>query len=161
MTTRCLALITLLLMLAGCAAQPQGPETVRQALFGLGERAAEQVASASTLPTPHGDLVLLLATPDVDPALDISDERLMESLTRALLGLDEGPQVLDWRPAIVGEAGGNQWRLDSSLAASGPRLTLSDRELLPYRLTLTLRRPGESQHLWQTHIDGALDATAL
>ncbi|MCW4151990.1 hypothetical protein OM427_20945 [Halomonas sp. 18H] len=161
MNIRLLALIALMLMLAGCAAKPQGPETVRQALFGLGERAAEQLASASPLPKPHADLVVLLATPEVDPALGITSESLMESLTRALLGLEAGPQVLDWRSAIAGDAGGNQWRLDSRLTASGPRLTLSDRELLPYRLTLNLRRPGQDASHWQSHIDGALDASAL
>lgn len=161
MKTRDLALLALIIMLAGCATAPQGPKTVRQALFGLGERAAEQVVGSPTLPPPHDDLVLLLATPEIDSAMQVSPEHLLESLTRAMLGLDEGPQVLDWRPTLAKGAGSNQWRLDSELASSGPRLKLSDRELLPYRLNLTLRRPGSDQPLWQTHIDGALDATAL
>ncbi|MDR5861017.1 hypothetical protein FZZ93_12795 [Halomonas eurihalina] len=160
MNVRTLALLVLLFVIAGCAAAPERPKTVRQALFGLSERAAEQVAASPNLPTPATDQVLLLAMPEIDPDLGLSDERLMESLTRALLGLDDGPQVLDWRPALA-DAGRNQWRLDSRLNASAPRLQLSDRVLLPYRLTLTLRRPGSEQALWQAHIDGALDATAL
>ncbi|WP_275286524.1 hypothetical protein [Halomonas elongata] len=160
-TRRRTLLVLLLLALTGCAAAPERPETMRQALFGLSERVAEQVAASPTLPRPATDQVLLLAMPEIDPDLGLSDERLMESLTRALLGLDDGPQVLDWRPSLADGAGRNQWRLDSRLSASAPRLQLSDRELLPYRLTLTLRRPGHDQALWQTHIDGALDATAL
>ncbi|SHK88733.1 hypothetical protein SAMN05192556_10647 [Halomonas caseinilytica] len=161
MNARTLICLALLLVLAGCTAAPERPKTVRQALLGLGERAAEQVAASPALPKPTTDQVLLLAMPKVDPDLGLSDERLMESLTRALLGLDDSPQVLDWRPALGDGAGDNQWRLESRLNASAPRLQLSDRELLPYRLTLTLRRPGGEQPLWQAHIDGALDATAL
>lgn len=150
------------LVLTGCAAgAPERPQTVRQALFGLSQRAAEEVAMAPTLPRPAADQVLLLTPPLVDPLLGVDRERLLESLTRALLGLGDGPQVLDWQPALSQGAGANQWRLDSRLLAAGPRLTLSDRALLPYRLRLTLRRPGDDTPLWQSHVDGALDATAL
>lgn len=162
MNTRLLALLLpTLLLLAGCAAQPDSPETLRQALFGLGERAAERVIEAPPLPRPPADQVLLLATPEVDDALGIGRERFLESLTRALLGSSDGPQVLDWSDAMVEGGGDNQWRLDSRLEADGPRLQLSDRELLPYRLNLALRRPGSDETLWETEIHGAFDATAL
>ena len=82
-------------------------------------------------------------------------------LTRALLGLEQSPQVLDWQPTLSRGAEANQWRLDSRLIAAGPRLALSDRTLLPYRLQLTLRRPGSDTPLWQAQLDGALDASAL
>lgn len=160
LTTLLMALL-LALPLGGCAGAPERPETLRQALFGLGEVAAERVLAAPSLPSPRTSQVLLLATPEVDPALGIDQERLRESLTRALLGVSEGPQVLNWSDAMSEGGGDNQWRLESRLDADGPRLTLSDRELLPYRLTLALHRPGSEAALWTTDISGALDASAL
>ncbi|SDN93429.1 hypothetical protein SAMN04487957_102430 [Halomonas shengliensis] len=149
-----------LVLLAGCAGSPERPDPVRQALFNLGERAAERVMAAPTLPRPAGDQVLLLANPEVNAGLGIGEARFRESLVRALLAVGDGPQVLDWGDGL--SAGGdNQWRLESRLVADGPRLSLSDRELLPYRLTLTLRRPGEERALWEESLQGALDATAL
>lgn len=150
------------LLLAGCASSaPERPETIRQALHGLGERAAARVMAAPSLPNPATDQVLLLATPAVDAGLGLGSDRLLESLTRALLGRTPAPQVLDWQPALAEGAGTNQWRLDSRLVSAGPRLALSDRTLLPYRLELTLRRPGSDTPLWQARLDGALDASAL
>ena len=149
------------LLLAGCAAAPDRPETLRQALFNLGERAAERVMEAPPLPKPPGDQVLLLAAPEVNGELGIGQERFLESLTRALLAVSDGPQVLDWSDSMGDGAGDNQWRLESRLMADGPRLRLSDRELLPYRLTLVLRRPGSDSPQWEESLQGALDATAL
>ncbi|HSP57104.1 MAG TPA: hypothetical protein VLO12_02250 [Halomonas sp.] len=158
--TLMIALLTVLLV-GGCAGSPERPETLRQALFGLGAVAAERVLASPSLPSPITGQVLLLATPKVDPTLGIDQERLRESLTRALLGAADGPQILNWSDAMSGGGGDNQWRLDSRLDADGPRLTLSDRDLLPYRLTLALRRPGSETALWTTDISGALDASAL
>ncbi|QTF92660.1 hypothetical protein [Halomonas sp. BM-2019] len=149
------------LLLAGCAAAPDRPETLRQALLNLGERAADRVMEAPSLPRPPGDQVLLLAAPEVNGELGIGQERFLESLTRALLAVREGPQVLDWNDSMAEGAGDNQWRLESHLMADGPRLRLSDRELLPYRLTLVLRRPGSESALWEESLQGALDASAL
>ncbi|ATJ81082.1 hypothetical protein ACFPTY_17815 [Halomonas beimenensis] len=156
------ATLAFALLLAGCAAgAPERPDRVRQALFGLGQRAATEVAGAPMLARPATDQVLLLTRPEVEADLGIAQDRLLESLTRALLALAEGPQVLDWQAALSRGAEPNQWRLDSRLVAAGPRLTLSDRTLVPYRLQLILRRPGSETALWQGRIDGALDATAL
>ncbi len=116
--------------------------------------------SAPELPQPPSDQVLLLARPEVNAGLDIDNERFNESLVRALLAVSDGPQVLDWNTAMS-DSGDNQWRLESRLMADGPPLTLSDRQLLPYRLTLTLRRPGEEAARWEESLQGALDATAL
>lgn len=154
-----LALLPLLLI--GCAAAPDRPETLRQALLNLGERAAGRVMEAPALPQPPSGQVLLLAAPEVNGSLAIGRERFRESLTRALLAVSEGPQVLDWNEAMAEGNGDNQWRLESRLMADGPRLQLSDRELLPYRLTLVLRRPGSEEVLWEESLQGALDATAL
>ncbi|MBS9404632.1 hypothetical protein KG088_13410 [Halomonas sp. TRM85114] len=156
-----LLIVLLTTQLVGCAGAPERPETLRQALYGLGEVAAERVLAAPALPSPGTSQVLLLATPEVDPTLGIDQERLRESLTRALLGATDGPQVLNWSDVMREGGGDNQWRLESRLDADGPRLTLSDRDLLPYRLTLALRRPGSETALWTTDISGALDASAL
>lgn len=153
--------LTWLVLLAGCAGAPERPDgNIRQALFTLGERAAGHVMAAPLLPRPASDQVLLLASPEVDAGLGIGDERFQESLVRALLAVGDGPQVLDWGDGLT-QGGDNQWRLESRLTADGPRLSLSDRELLPYRLTLTLSRPGEESTRWEESLQGALDATAL
>ena len=116
--------------------------------------------TAPDLPQPPSDQVLLLSRPEVNAGLGIENERFNESLVRALLAISDGPQVLDWNTNLT-DSGDNQWRLESRLMADGPRLSLSDRELLPYRLTLTLRRPGEEAARWEQSLQGALDSTAL
>lgn len=148
------------LLLTGCAAQPPAPDPIRQALQNLSNRAADRVMNVAEL-QPTQEQVLLLATPSVDASLNIASERFLENLTRAMLRVSDGPQVLDWRPAMAGDSGGHQWRLETQLEASAPRLQLSDRELLPYRLTLALFRPDAEGALWETSIEGAFDATAL
>lgn len=156
------AVLGLMVVLAGCAAPPERPTTVRQALLGLGERAAETVLDAPAWTRPSDEIVLLVAPPEVDAGLDITPERFGESLTRALLARSRGPQILDWVPGETGAGGaGNQWLLACRLAAEGPRLRLSDRDLLPYRLTLELRRPGENEPRWRRQLSGAIDTTAL
>ncbi len=157
-------LLTLLiaLVLNGCASNQGPPKTVRQALYGLGERAAETTLAAPVWQVPDGERVLLLAPAEIDAALPIEPAQFGETLTRALLAVDSGPQVLDWTPARAShETPDNQWLLESRLIAEGPALTLSDRRLLPYRLELTLRRPGNTEPRWQQTLTGALDASAL
>ncbi|MFN2330897.1 MAG: hypothetical protein ABR580_03365 [Halomonas sp.] len=162
MNARRLSLLAVLpLLLVGCASAPDRPETLRQALFNLGERAASRVMQAPALPQPPGNQVLLLANPEVNGELGIGQERFRESLSRALLAVSDGPQVLDWTESMGTGGGANQWRLESRLMADGPRLRLSDRELLPYRLTLVLRRPDGASVMWEESLQGALDATAL
>jgi len=156
--------ITLLIALAlnGCASDPGPPKTARQALYGLGERAAEATLTAPVWQVPDGERVLLLAPPEIDAALSVEPEQFGETLTRALLAADAGPQVLDWTPdKATHGAPDNQWLLESRLIAEGPPLTLSDRQLLPYRLVLALRRPGSAAPRWQQTLTGALDASAL
>ncbi|MCG6656583.1 hypothetical protein HOP52_02175 [Halomonas campisalis] len=153
-------LLTATLILTGCAAAPPQPDPVRQALLNLSERAAGRVMNVAEL-QPPADQVLLLATPEMDGDLGIDSKRFLENLTRALLGVTPGPQVLDWRPTMAGDVDTQHWRLVSQLDASAPRLRLSDRDLLPYRLTLALYRADAESPLWRTEIEGAFDATAL
>lgn len=148
------------LLLTGCASQPPEPDPMRRALQNLSDRAADRLMNVAEIQPPQ-DQVILLDTPSVDISLNIASERFLENLTRAMLRVSDGPQVLDWRPAMAGDSGGHQWRLESRLEATAPRLQLSDRELLPYRLTLALFRPNNEGALWETSIDGAFDATAL
>lgn len=157
---RNLLALLLALLLAGCAARPPEPDPIRRALLNLSQRAAEHVVNVEALQPPESQ-VLLLASPQVDRSLEIDSGRFLETLTRSLLSLSPGPQVLDWRPAMAGQGGSHQWRLESRLEATAPRLVLSDRELLPYRLTLALHRPDADEAVWHTEIEGAFDATAL
>ena len=157
---RRIALSTLLTLIAGCATQPPEPDPIRHALQNLSDRAVARVMQVEALQPPVNQ-VLLLVEPSVDNELEVDSERFLESLTRALLSASDAPQVLDWRPAMAGDGGPHQWRMESRLEATAPRLRLSDRELLPYRLTLSLHRPDQDTPLWQTEVEGAFDATAL
>lgn len=154
--------LLLLIVLAGCAGQPERPTTQRQALYGLGERAAAASVSAPEWQRPITEVVLLLDRPEIEASLGVDTAYFRETLTRALLAIEPGPQVLNWTPAMAETAvPDNQWRLESRLLADGPILTLSDRRLLPYRLQLSLHRPGDTQPLWRQTLYGALDASAL
>ncbi|SHF28554.1 hypothetical protein SAMN02745148_02228 [Modicisalibacter ilicicola DSM 19980] len=157
-----LLLLLLASLAAGCASEPERPTTQRQALYGLGERAAQAVVEAPDWAAPTEEIVLLLARPDIDTGLGVDTEHFRETLTRALLAQDDGPQVLNWVPSMADASSpDNQWLLKSQLVAQGPALRLSDRELLPYRLELSLFRPGSANPRWRQVIDGALDASAL
>lgn len=153
--------MVIMVALAGCAGSPEQPSPVRQALVSLSDRAAQIVVEAPDWERSVPEVTLLLAPPEVDERLGIGTDRFREHLSRALLAQREGPQVLDLTPGMTNAGASGQWRLDSHLAADGPRLRLSDRELLPYRLTLTLRRSGEDEPRWQHDISGAIDVTAL
>ena len=99
--------LVLLVWLAGCASAPERPETLRQALLGLGQQAAERVAEAPALSRETlADQVLLLSPPQVDEKLELGVSRVQESLTRGLLAIDDGPQVLDWQPGDTPAADG-------------------------------------------------------
>ncbi|MFD2191460.1 hypothetical protein [Pistricoccus aurantiacus] len=163
-------LFVVLLLASGCASQPSPPATLRQALLGLGDKAATRVLESPVLndktPQTLSSLVLLLPPSQVDPSLDIDSERFRESLTRGLLAKPPGPQVLDWTAeqstsVTPSDHDSNQWILESRLETSGAPLQLSDRVLVPYRLTLSLRRPGDARQQWQEQLSGAIDTTAL
>ncbi|QJQ95483.1 MULTISPECIES: hypothetical protein [Halomonadaceae] len=159
---RAAAVVMLCLLLAACAGAPERPATLRQALFGLSERASARLLEQPVWQRPTADIVLLLAEPEIEARLHIDGQRFSESFTRSLLAQPDSPQVLNWTPEM-GETGmlDNQWLLESQLVADGPLLRLTDRELLPYQLTVTLRRPGEPLVQWEAHLQGALDVTAL
>lgn len=156
-----LLLSSMALLQVGCGSAPPQPSPVRQALVSLSDRAAQQVIRAPDWTQALEDVVMLVADPEVDRALGIEVERFREHLSRALLAQRDGPQVIDATPGMTEAANDNQWLLESRLLADGPRLRLSDRELLPYKLTLTLRRPGEENPRWQQQLTGAIDTTAL
>lgn len=154
--------LLLVLLLSGCAGTPDAPTLLRQALFNLSENATATLLDKPVWSRSTSDVVILLAEPEVDGDLGISEQRFTESLSRALLAPIDGPQVIDWAPEMQDNASpDNHWLLEARLNADGPRLTLSDRELLPYALHLRLRRPGDSEAQWQETLYGAFDATAL
>ncbi|MGC3873905.1 hypothetical protein ACPF7Z_11615 [Halomonas sp. GXIMD04776] len=151
--------VLMISLLAGCTSAPQTPPQ-RQALYGLGERAAETVVNEPDWTA--ADIVLLLARPDIETSLDVDTDYFRETLTRALLAQNDGPQVLNWVPSMAdASTPENQWLLKTRLLAEGPAITLSDRELRPYRLELALYRPGNATPRWHWSIDGALDISAL
>ncbi|MHB0774765.1 hypothetical protein [Halomonas sp. WWR20] len=162
MSQRLFASLIVMLWLVGCASVTDRPQTVRQALHGLSQRAADELLTHPPWSSAGQEVVLLVVAPDVDEALGISTERFREALTRALLAAPEGPQVLDGAPGREqGTTPDNQWLLTSQLHASGPALGLSDRTLQPYQLEMTLRRLGEHEPGWQRRLTGAFDTSAL
>jgi len=160
--TRVAGVITLCLLLAGCAGLGDAPpDDMRQAVYGMSDQAAEELLAAPPWSGATQDMVVMLAPPTVDATFNISAARLTETLARALLALEDGPQVLDWTPGMTtDDAPDNHWILESHLNGNGV-IRLSDRELLPYRLEITLRRPGNDAVSWRATLSGALDASAL
>ena len=154
-------LLALCLSLAGCAGLDEEPRNMRQAVYGMSSQAAEALLASPPWSGMSQDMVVMLAPPTVDATLSISAGRLTETLARALLALEDGPQVLDWTPSMMADdAPANHWILESRLDGNGV-IRLSDRELLPYQWEITLRRPGEEAPSWRATLAGALDASAL
>lgn len=157
----CVALLTLLM--AGCAGMDSDTARHRTPLENLGQTAAVDVLKAP--PWPEGtDSRVILVTPvqtDADFGAQ-ADARFNDALTRRLLSARQAPQVLSVSEAPAqSDAPANQWRLSSRLQAPLGAITLSDRKLYPYTLTLTLRRGDSDDIWWQKEIDGALDALGL
>lgn len=154
-------LLALCLLLAGCAGLDEEPRNMRQAVYGMSSQAAEALLASPPWSGMSQDMVVMLAPPTVDATLGISAGRLTETLGRALLALEDGPQVLDWTPTMLTEdAPANHWVLESRLDGTDV-IRLSDRELLLYQWKITLRRPGQEAPSWQATLSGALDASAL
>ncbi|MGO2415081.1 MULTISPECIES: hypothetical protein [Cobetia] len=158
---RPLVVALLLGLLAGCMGLDRVPRAERDPIYGLGQSAARLIAEQHWSP-PLVQQVLLLAPPEVDATLDTQPGALNEALTRALLSLQDGPQVLNWskdRPGIAS----NQWRLEAQLEANGVPLMLSDRTLQSYQLTLTLVRStsAERNETRELMLSGAFDQAAL
>lgn len=151
----------LLGLLTGCMGLDQVPRAERDPIYGLGQSAARLIAEQPWSP-PLAQQVLLLAPPKVDAMLDTQPGALNEALTRALLSLQDGPQVLNWNNDHSGIAS-HQWRLETLLEASGIPLKLSDRTLQSYQLTLTLVRSTgvERNEIRTLTLNGAFDQAAL
>ncbi|MCI0509905.1 hypothetical protein C8E00_11127 [Chromohalobacter marismortui] len=155
-------IITLCLLLSGCAGLSEAPpDDMRQAVYGMSDQAADALLESPPWSGDTQNMVVMLAPPTIDATFNISAARLTETLGRALLALEDGPQVLDWTPGMMtDDAPDNHWILESHLNSNGV-IRLSDRELLPYQWEITLRRPGQKAPSWRATLSGALDASAL
>ncbi|WP_456268981.1 hypothetical protein M1D97_01530 [Kushneria sp. AK178] len=161
--TRWLPAVLLMLMLAGCAGMDRDPSRHRTPLENLGRTAAADVLKEAPWPDEAGNRVILVIPVQADADFGRrADARFNDALTRHLLSARDGPQVLSVaRAPAQADAPANQWRLFSLLEAPLGTITLSDRQLYPYTLTLTLRRGDSDDIWWQREIDGAFDELGL
>ena len=153
---------------SGCALWHTDPEQVRQrdAVQRLGVDSVARLFNKTTLPPLSSNDTVLVARPEIAPAsvrlpaeAQVDGPRLRNALVRALLQLDDMPQAVGWAPQREeAELAAPLWRLDSQFSAY-PAILLSDRQLFPYRLTLTLRRPDQTPRTMT--LSGAFDSQAL
>ncbi len=156
-------LVLLTLLMAGCAGMNNEASRHRTPLESLGETAAIEVLKEPPWQGTTASRVILVTPVQADADFGAqADARFNDALTRRLLSARHGPQVLSVADAPAqADATANQWRLFSRLQAPLGAITLSDRKLYPYTLTLTLRRGDSDDIWWQQEIDGALDERGL
>lgn len=165
---QCVIISTVMACLSGCSLFYTESEEVRQrdAVQRLGVDAVAQMFEAAEHPTLSTDDMVLVARPDIAPVAaklqvdaQVDGPRLRNALVRAILQLKDMPQVVGWAPLNEEtELATPLWRLDSRFSAF-PAISLSDRQLFPYLLTLTLQRPGRPEH--SVTLSGAFDSQAL
>lgn len=154
--------------ISGCALWHTESEEVRQrdAVQRLGVDAITQLFDAPRQVALSTDDMVLVARPDITPVTvklpvdaQVDVPRLRNALVRAILQLKDMPQVVGWAPRNEEvELAPPLWRLDSRFSAFPP-ISLSDRQLYPYMLSLTLLRPDRPQHT--ITLSGAFDSQAL
>lgn len=155
--------VLLALVMTGCAGMDSDTARHRTPLESLGRVAATEVLKEPPWPGDPESRVLLVTPVQADADFGTrADARFNDALTRRLLSARHGPQILSVTeaPAQPGTPD-NQWRLSSRLEAPLGAITLSDRKLYPYTLTLTLKRGDSDDVWWQKEIDGALDEQGL
>ncbi|WP_299260799.1 hypothetical protein [uncultured Kushneria sp.] len=160
---RWISVALLTLLMAGCAGMDNDGSRHRTPLENLGQTAAVDVLKAPPWPDNASNRVILVTPVQVDADFgEQAGARFNDALTRRLLSARHGPQVLSVSEAPAqSDVPANQWRLSSRLQAPLGAITLSDRKLYPYTLTLTLRHGDSDDIWWQKEIDGALDALGL
>lgn len=165
---QCVVIGAVLGCLSGCSLWHTESEEVRQrdAVQRLGVDAMTQIFDpAGHLALSKDDLVLV-ARPDIAPVVtklpvdaQVDGPRLRNALVRAILQLKDMPQVVGWAPHNENTGlAAPLWRLDSHFSAFPP-ISLSDRQLFPYLLMLTLQRPDQPGHT--VTLSGAFDSQAL
>ncbi|WP_457808963.1 hypothetical protein [Kushneria sp. EE4] len=156
-------IVLLSLVMAGCAGQDGDPSRHRTPLENLGQAAATEVLREPPWQDDPQSRVLLVTPVQADADFgEQADARFNDALTRRLLSARHGPQVLSVTEAPArSDAPANQWRLSSHLRAPLGAITLSDRRLYPYALTVTLQRGDSDDIWWQKEIDGAFDELGL
>lgn len=154
--------------LSGCSLWRTESEEVRQrdAVQRLGVDAVTQLfATMPPMTLAPGDMVLV-ARPDIAPVAvklpvdaQVDGPRLRNALVRAILQIKDMPQVVGWAPRDEEvELASPLWRLNSRFSAFPP-ISLSDRQIFPYLLTLSLQRPDRPEHAMT--LSGAFDSQAL
>lgn len=162
---RVLFFLLLLGAMTGCAHTPTEEVRQRDAVQRLGVDAANNVLAIMQPVRQPEDTVLvaranIASMPEGLPSkVRVNGQRLQDALVRGLLQHEPAPQVVGWAPhdrdAVLA---GTLWRLDSAFVPLTP-ITLSDRELYPYQLTLQLHHPsGFARTLLMS---GAFDSRAL
>ncbi len=152
-----IAIMLLAALLSGCAGMSGSSDSQRPPLERLGARAARAVIEGAGSEQP---MTLQMAPLEADAAFGAdAARRLDNALTRALLALPNGPQLI---PAFVGpddlaQLPADQWLLTSTLRAPSQALQLTDRQLQPYRLLLSLYRGGSATPFWQRTLEGVLE----
>lgn len=154
--------------LTGCSLWRTESEEVRQrdAVQRLGVDAITRLFDPAEQVSLSGDNLVLVARPDIDPVTaklpidaQVDGPRLRNALVRAILQVKDMPQVVGWAPRDEEiELAPPLWRLNSHFSAFTP-ISLSDRQLFPYLLSLTLQRPDQPPHT--VRLSGAFDSQAL
>lgn len=162
---RILYCLMLLGVLSGCAHTPTEEVRQRDAVQRLGVDAANAVlALMKPLRQPDDAMLVARATiasmPEGIPnKARVGGQRLQDALVRGVLQHQQAPQVVGWAPQAHDAAlASTLWRLDSTFVPFAP-ISLSDRELYPYELTLRLYHPGELARTLS--MSGAFDSRAL
>lgn len=165
---RSCATVLLCGLLSGCMLWHTDSEEVRQrdAVQRLGVDGVARLLDRAAVPALSEDDMILVARPEITASLTrlpekarVDGPRLRNALVRAILQLKHMPQVVGWAPRNEAAALALPlWRLDSQFSAY-PAISLSDRQLYPYRLVLTLHRPDRTPRVLT--LSGAFDSQAL
>ncbi|MCM2972243.1 hypothetical protein [Larsenimonas suaedae] len=153
--------LVLVLTVSGCSLFSSSPTfRERDPLNGLGRQAALTLERTPLWQKGAAQPVLVVPPTTIDHHFPTPVGHFRDALARALLAKSETLQVIAWPGPAPRPTQANQWLLETSLEARAP-LSLSDRTLYPYTLTMRLYQSGQDAPVWQTRSSGAFDEQAL